>query len=65
MTIRVEQADTGKVVSHFNKRYKGELARALSTSPNIDSASSAIDVADIASAHFRVEVRGDQLVLQV
>lgn len=65
MTIRVEQADTGKVVSHFNKRYKGELARMLSQAPGIDDAASVSDIADIASAHFRLEIRGDQLVLRV
>ena len=29
LTVRVEQAGTGKVVSHFNKQYKGELALSL------------------------------------
>lgn len=66
MTVRVEQADTGKVVSHFNKRYKGELARALALSPDLDRVTSAPDLADLAShAGFQVEVRGTELVLLV
>ena len=48
LTIRVEQADTGKVVSHFNKHYKGLLARELALSPA--DAYSAADVAAIARA---------------
>lgn len=66
MTVRVEQADTGKVVSHFNKRYKGELARSLASSPTIADAQSISDIADLAAgAGFRVEVRGDELVLLI
>ena len=62
VTVRVEQADTGKVVSHFNKRYKGELARALAP----HDASSAEDVADIASAAgFDVAVDGTLLTMRV
>lgn len=48
VTVRVESvlADgTRKVVSHFNKQYKGELARVLALSPV--EATSADDVADI------------------
>ena len=48
LTVRVEQADTGKVVSHFNKHYKGLLARELALSPA--DAYSAADVAAIARA---------------
>ena len=62
VTVRVEQADTGKVVSHFNKQYKGELARALAP----HDATSAEDVADIASAAgFDVAVDGTLLTMRV
>ena len=62
LTVRVEQADTGKVVSHFNKQYKGELARALAP----HAAGSAEDVADIASAAgFGVAVDGTLLTMRV
>ena len=46
VTVRVEK--DGKVVSHFNKHYKGELARVLASAPV--AASSAADVVDIARA---------------
>ena len=46
VTVRVEK--DGKVVSHFNKHYKGELARVLASTPA--AASSAADVVDIARA---------------
>jgi len=49
VTVRVESvlADgSRKVVSHFNKQYKGELARVLALSPG--EAATAGDVADIA-----------------
>ena len=60
--VRVEQAATGKVVSHFNKQYKGELARALAP----HDASSAGDVADIAAAAgFDVALDGTQLTMRV
>ena len=60
--MRVEQADTGKVVSHFNKQYKGELARALAP----HDASSVEDVADIAaSAGFDVALDGTLLTMRV
>ncbi|WP_276910173.1 YaaA family protein [Corynebacterium riegelii] len=66
MTVRVEQADTGKVVSHFNKQYKGELARSLAMAPNIADAASINDVADLASAEgFQVRIDGQQLTLLV
>ena len=62
LTVRVEQADTGKVVSHFNKQYKGELARALAP----HDATCADDVADIASAAgFDVAVDGTLLTMRV
>ncbi|WP_066525975.1 YaaA family protein [Corynebacterium bouchesdurhonense] len=66
VTVRVEQADTGRVVSHFNKQYKGELARALALSPEAGGAASAADVADVATREgFRVRVDGQQLTLLV
>ena len=62
LTVRVEQADTGKVVSHFNKQYKGELARALAS----HDAASAEDAADIASeAGFNVALDGTLLTMRV
>lgn len=64
VTVRVEQAETGKVVSHFNKRYKGELARVLaSETATLDSVD---DVADAArAAGFDVRVDGRELTLRV
>ena len=62
VTVRVEQADTGKVVSHFNKQYKGELARALA----LHAAASAEEVAEIASAAgFNITVDGTLLTMRV
>ena len=62
VTVRVEQAETGKVVSHFNKKYKGELARALAP----HDAASIGDVADIATAAvFDVTADGTLLTLRV
>ncbi|WCZ39136.1 YaaA family protein [Corynebacterium jeddahense] len=62
VTVRVEQADTGKVVSHFNKHYKGELARALA----LHAAASAEEVAEIASAAgFNITVDGTLLTMRV
>ena len=62
LTVRVEQAATGKVVSHFNKQYKGELARALAP----HDAASNEDVADIAaSAGFDVALDGTLLTMRV
>lgn len=66
-TVRVESVQpdgSRKVVSHFNKQYKGELARALSlhdatiTSPD--------DIAHVATAAgMTAEVRGSQVTLVV
>lgn len=62
LAVRVEQAATGKVVSHFNKQYKGELARTLAP----HDATCADDVADIASAAgFDVAVDGTLLTMRV
>lgn len=62
LTVRVEQADTGKVVSHFNKQYKGELARALA----LHAAASAEEAAEIASAAgFNITVDGTLLTMRV
>ena len=62
LTVRVEQAATGKVVSHFNKQYKGELARALAP----HDAASAEDVSDIAAAAgFDVALDGTLLTMRV
>ena len=68
VTVRVEQADTGKVVSHFNKRYKGELARALAlaAASGASAPSSVGDVADVSrAAGFDVRVDGSELTLVV
>lgn len=67
VTVRVEQADTGKVVSHFNKRYKGELARALALVAAAGPAPSSVDdVADVArTAGFDVRVESNELTLLV
>lgn len=63
LTVRVER--DGKVVSHFNKQYKGELARVLALAE--EPARSIDDVAEIArSAGMTVEqVSGFQLTLVV
>lgn len=53
VTVRVESVqDDGsrKVVSHFNKHYKGELARVLATAPDADSVIEIEGVASIAEA---------------
>ena len=69
ITVRVEsvQADgSRKVVSHFNKKYKGELARALAQAPSAATVCDAAGVADIATAAgYAVEVRGNQLTVVV
>ena len=77
VTVRVESVqDDGsrKVVSHFNKHYKGELARVLATAPNADSVTDIEGVASIAeAAGMTVELPGadakgkdaDQLILVV
>jgi len=65
VTVRVETDTDGvrKVVSHFNKQYKGELARALALGPSCSSVSEVAEVAH--SAGFTVEVSGGQLTLVV
>ncbi|MCP1386599.1 peroxide stress protein YaaA [Corynebacterium sp. TA-R-1] len=72
-TVRVENvlADgTRKVVSHFNKHYKGELARDLALLAGREGGAPGVrdadELADAASeAGFDVEVRGDELTLLV
>ncbi|MDN6438708.1 MAG: peroxide stress protein YaaA [Corynebacterium nuruki] len=61
VTVRVESVrpdGTRKVVSHFNKHYKGVVARVLATAgSDADDARTAMDVADLArGAGFTVEV---------
>ncbi|STC68077.1 peroxide stress protein YaaA [Corynebacterium pilosum] len=67
MTVRVESVqDDGsrKVVSHFNKFYKGELARVLAGSPqNADSVEGVAEIAE--TAGMQVEVTGSELTLVV
>ncbi|QPK78402.1 peroxide stress protein YaaA [Corynebacterium lizhenjunii] len=67
ITVRVECVlpdGSRKVVSHFNKSYKGQLARVLALTPQ--PAASIADVATCAeAAQMRVEVRGQELVLVV
>ena len=62
VTVRVESVqDDGsrKVVSHFNKHYKGELARVLATAPDADSVTDIEGVASIAeAAGMTVELPG-------
>lgn len=66
VTVRVESVrpdGSRKVVSHFNKHYKGLLARALVQHP---VASSPSEVADIArTAGFNVEETSTELTLVV
>ncbi|WKD57469.1 hypothetical protein CAPI_04555 [Corynebacterium capitovis DSM 44611] len=65
VTVRVETLVGGarKVVSHFNKKYKGELARALALGPDCGSVD---DVAVVArDAGFEVEASGTQLTVVV
>lgn len=55
VTVRVVSGATRKVISHFNKHYKGELARALAP----HDASSVDDVVDLArTAGLDVEFDG-------
>lgn len=61
VTVRVER--DGKVVSHFNKQYKGELARVLALGPQVDSVEGVADVAG--AAGMNVVVDGTQLTLVV
>ncbi|SER41856.1 peroxide stress protein YaaA [Corynebacterium cystitidis] len=67
MTVRVEavQPDgSRKVVSHFNKFYKGELARLLASAPrNADSIEGVADIAE--ESGLNVEVTGSELTLVV
>lgn len=67
MTVRVESVQddgTRKVVSHFNKHYKGELARVVASS--ISEARDIDEVAHIAeAAGMKVEVNGAELTLVV
>ena len=69
ITVRVESVQedgSRKVVSHFNKHYKGELARVLATAPDADSVTDIDGVASIAEASgMTVEVDGNQLTLVV
>ena len=69
ITVRVESVQedgSRKVVSHFNKHYKGELARVLATAPDADSVTDIEGVASIAeAAGMTVEVDGNQLTLVV
>ena len=62
VTVRVESVqDDGsrKVASHFNKHYKGELARVLATAPDADSVTDIEGVAAIAeAAGMTVELPG-------
>lgn len=67
VTARVESVQedgSRKVVSHFNKHYKGELARVLATAPS--EAYSIDDVAALAeAAGFTTETRRNELVLVI
>ncbi|WP_306506784.1 peroxide stress protein YaaA [Corynebacterium sp.] len=66
-TVRVESVQedgSRKVVSHFNKHYKGELARVLALQG--ESVSSLEDAAHIAQeAGMNTEMRGSELVLVI
>ena len=61
VTVRVER--DGKVVSHFNKQYKGELARVLALGPQVDSVDGVAEIARVAG--MDVAVVGTQLTLAV
>ncbi|MGV0387691.1 YaaA family protein [Corynebacterium sanguinis] len=65
VTVHVETEVDGqrKVVSHFNKRYKGELARVLALGPDVSSADGVAEVAR--DAGWTVEVNGEQVTLVV
>ena len=69
VTVRVESVQedgSRKVVSHFNKHYKGELARVLASAPDAGSVSDIEGVASIAeAAGMTVELHSDQLTLVV
>lgn len=66
-TVRVESVQedgSRKVVSHFNKHYKGELARVLAL--HGAEVSSLKDAARVAEAHsMTTELRGSELVLVI
>ncbi|MDK8898348.1 peroxide stress protein YaaA [Corynebacterium sp. MSK004] len=66
-TVRVESVQedgSRKVVSHFNKHYKGELARVLALQgENVSSLEDAARVAQ--KAGMSTELRGSELVLVV
>lgn len=66
-TVRVESVQedgSRKVVSHFNKHYKGELARVLALHGNeVESIDAAAEVAE--AAGMSTELRGSELVLVV
>lgn len=62
VTARVIDAQTGKVVSHFNKLHKGRLARALAPL-DLESADQVADAA--ASAGFDVSLAGTTLTVRV
>lgn len=67
VTARVESVQedgSRKVVSHFNKHYKGQLARVLATAPS--EAYSIDDVAALAqAAGLTTETRRNELVLVI
>ncbi|MCQ4617971.1 peroxide stress protein YaaA [Corynebacterium sp. CCUG 69979] len=69
VTVRVESVQedgSRKVVSHFNKHYKGELARVLASAPDADSVTDIQGVAAIAeAAGMTVEISGRELTLVV
>ena len=60
----MQEDGSRKVVSHFNKHYKGELARVLALQG--ESVSSLEDAAHIAQeAGMNTELRGSELVLVI
>ncbi|OFT29024.1 hypothetical protein HMPREF3170_07630 [Corynebacterium sp. HMSC08D02] len=66
VTVRVESVapdGSRKVVSHFNKHYKGLLARALACGPEVASIREVAEVAE--AAGYAVEVNGLVLTLVV
>ena len=66
MTVRVESVapdGSRKVVSHFNKHYKGLLARALARGPEVASIGEVAEVAE--AAGYAVEINGLVLTLVV
>lgn len=66
VTVRVESVapdGSRKVVSHFNKHYKGLLARALARGPEVASIGEVAEVAE--AAGYAVEINGLVLTLVV